>query len=75
MDAIEGLDNLGQGVIAFEDAAAKPLARDFDFLGQLDFFLTGQQGDRAHLGQVHADRVVDALAVPVFFQDREIDFA
>ena len=36
----------------------KRRARDFDLLGQSDFLLPGQQGDFAHLGQVHADRIV-----------------
>jgi hypothetical protein len=33
--------------------------RALDLLGQTDLLLPSQQRDRAHLGQVHSDRVVD----------------
>ena len=45
-----------------EDLAAETAAaRDLDLLGEADLLVAGEQRDLAHLGQVHADRVVDAL--------------
>ena len=44
----------------FENLAAKRHAGQRDFLCQRDFLLPLQQRDLAHLGEVHADRIVDA---------------
>ena len=58
---LEDLDRRLKAVVALEHLRAENLAGDFDLLGQGDFLLAGEQGDLAHLGEVHADRVVDPL--------------
>ena len=50
-----------KAVIALQHLGAENLAGDFDLLGQGDFLLAGEQGDLAHLRQVHPHRIVDAL--------------
>ena len=37
VDALERLDDVAQGVVAFEDLAAEALAGDLDLLGERDF--------------------------------------
>jgi len=59
VDLLQDVDHEAQGVVALEDLAAEAAAGDLDPLGQLDLLVAGQEGDLAHLGQVHADRVVD----------------
>ena len=56
VDALERLDDLPQGVIAFEHLAAEALAGDLDLLGEGDFLLALEQRDLAHLREVHAHR-------------------
>jgi hypothetical protein len=73
--ALERVDHLTQGVIAFEDFAAEALAGDFDLLGQGDFFVALQQGNLTHLGEVHADGIVDAAAVGFLFEEGEVEVA
>ena len=53
----DGLE--GEG--AFAQAGDHRLAAGLDALGDGDFALARQQLDRAHLAQVHADRIVGAL--------------
>ena len=65
VDALQGLEDVPQGVVALQHLAAEAAAGDFDLLGQRDFLLAGQERDFAHLGEVHADRVVDVPAVAV----------
>ena len=40
---------------------AEDLPGDLDLLGERDFLLAGEQRDLAHLGEVHAHRIVDPL--------------
>ena len=70
VDALERLDDAAQGEIAFEDFAAEAAAGDFDLFGEVDFLVAAEQRDFAHLRQVHADRVVDLLAVAVVAEKR-----
>jgi len=58
---VEGSRPRSEAVIAFEHAAAEDLTGDFDLLRQRDFLLGGEQRNLAHLRQVHAYRIVDAL--------------
>ena len=58
-DLLEDIDDQGEREVALEHLASEPLARDLDPLRQIDFLLAGKQGDFTHLGQIHADRVVD----------------
>ncbi len=51
------------GVIALEELAAEPLPRDFDFLGERNLLFAGQQGDFAHLSQVHPHGIVNAAGL------------
>ena len=50
-----------KAVIALQHLGAENLAGDLDLLGQGDFLLARQQGDFAHLRQVHPHRIVDPL--------------
>ena len=59
VDLLEDVDDQAEGVVALQDLAAEPLAGDLDLLGQADLLVAGEQGDLAHLRQVHPDRVVD----------------
>ena len=61
MHVAEDLDRFARRVIALEHLAAEDHARGFDLLGQTDFFFACQQRDRAHLREVHANRIVNAL--------------
>ncbi len=61
IDLLEDLDGALKAVVALEHLGPEDLAGDFDLLGQGDFLLAGEQGDLAHLGQVHPDRVIDPL--------------
>ena len=70
VDALERLDDLAQGVVALQHLAAEAAAGDLDLLGQGDFLLAVEQRDLAHLGEVHAHRVVDAAAVAVGVLER-----
>ena len=74
VDLLEDIDDQGQGEVALEHLAAEPLAGDLDPLGQVDFLLAGQEGDLAHLGQIHADRVVDPPRDLVEVFGRELGF-
>ena len=74
-DPLEHLDHVAQGIIAFEHLAAEALAGDFDLLGQGDFLLAGEQRDFAHLGEVHAHRIVDAAAVAFLVDEGQVEFA
>ena len=58
---LENFNGALKAVIAFEHLGAENLAGDFDLLGQGNFLLAGEQGNLAHLGQIHAHRIVDAL--------------
>ncbi len=73
VNALEGIDDLAQRSVAFEDFAAEALAGDFDLLGQGDFLLALEQGDLAHLRQVHAHRIVDAPAV-ILVEEADVEF-
>ena len=44
-----------------EHAPAENKTRRFDLLGQPDFLFASEQRNRAHLREVHADGVIDAL--------------
>ena len=60
VDFLENIDDQGQREVAFEHLAAEPLAGDLDPFRQVDFLFPGQERNLTHLGQIHADRVVDA---------------
>ncbi len=60
VDLLEDIDDQGQREVALQHLATEPLAGDLDPLGQVDFLVAGQERNLAHLGQIHADRVVDA---------------
>ncbi len=76
VDLLEDFDCGLEAVIAFEDARAEDLSGDFDFFGEADFLLAGEQGDLAHLGEIHSDGVVDAFAgcFGELFFEIEVDF-
>ena len=60
-------------VVTLHEFPAEPLASDFNFFGERDFFFASQQRDFAHLCEIHADRVVDlaaAVSVKVDTVDR-----
>lgn len=63
--AIVQIQQIGYGRRARQGEDRHPGARTLDALGQLHFALTGQQGNRAHLAQVHAYRVRTAAALLV----------
>ncbi len=47
-------------VVALQHLATKSHARDLDLAGQRNLLFPRQQRNLPHLGQVHADRIVDA---------------
>ena len=61
MHIAKDLHRLVGGVVALEHLAAENHARGFDLLGKTNFLFARQQWDRAHLREVHANRVVNAL--------------
>jgi len=61
VDLLEDVAGHRDGVVGFEDAAAEDHARGLDLLGEADLLVAGEEGDRAHLGEVHADGIVDAF--------------
>ena len=58
VDPLEHLDGQLDHVVALQQPAAKASPRDFDLLGQRDFFLPREQRNLAHLGQIHPHRIV-----------------
>jgi len=60
-DLGEDVGGLLEAVVALQDAPAEVHPRHLDLLGQVDLLLARQQGDLAHLGQVHPDGIVDPL--------------
>ena len=58
---LEDLHRFARGIIALEHLATEDHAGRLDLLRQANFFLAREQGNRAHLREVHADRVVDPL--------------
>ena len=61
---VEGVgpaDDRVEGDRAFAQAPDHDVAAGLDALGDRDLALAGEQLDRAHLAQVHADRVVGAV--------------
>ena len=74
VDLLEHIDDQGQGKVALEHLAAEPLAGDLDAFGEVDFLLAGQERDLTHLGQIHADRVVDPPRDLVEIFGRELGF-
>ncbi len=61
VDLLQNLHRALKAVVAFEHLAAENLARDLDLLRQRDFLLAGEQGDFAHLREIHPHRIVDPL--------------
>ena len=59
IDLLQDINRLLEGIIAFEQVATKPLASDLDFFCQRDLLFTGQQGNFAHLREIHADRIIN----------------
>ncbi len=59
VDLLEQLDGIAGTVVALEHLTAERHARDLDLASQGDFVLAGQQRNLPHLGQIHADRIVD----------------
>ena len=74
VDLLEHVDDQRQGKMALEHLAAELLAGDLDPLGQVDFLLAGQQGNFTHLGQIHANRIVDPPGDLVEVFGRELGF-
>ena len=60
VDLAKGVHRTRTGVVALEDLAAEDHPRGLDLLGETDLLLAGQQGDGAHLREVHPDGIVDA---------------
>ncbi len=58
MHALQHLHGQLNHVVALEQAAAKLGPRDFDPLGQRDFFLPREQRNLAHLREIHPHRIV-----------------
>ena len=63
LHALERLEDVAKGVIAFEDFATEAPARDFDLLRERNFEAAIEERDLAHLGEVHPDGVVDVTAI------------
>ncbi len=61
INLLQNIDRSLDAVIAFKHPAAENLACDFNLLRKVNFLLAGEQGDFAHLRQIHANRIVDAL--------------
>jgi hypothetical protein len=61
MHVLQDLDGFASRVVALEHLPAEDHARRLDLLRQPDLLFTREQGDRAHLREVHADGIVDAL--------------
>ena len=59
VNLLEHVDNQSQREVALEHLAAEFFAGDLDPLGQVDFLLAGQERYLTHLGQIHANRVVN----------------
>ena len=58
---LEDVDGLGRGVVGLEHAAAEDHARGLDLLREADLLLAREQRDRAHLREVHTNRIIDPL--------------
>ena len=59
--ALRPVDDRVEGDRAFAQAPDHDVAAGLDALGDGDLALAGEQFDRAHLAQVHADRIVGAV--------------
>src|SRR5207302_7386679 len=75
MDALESIDHVTEGIVAFEDFAAEAFAGDLNLLGERDFLIAGEEWYLAHLGKVHADGIVDAAAVSFFLDKAQVQVA
>ena len=58
---LQDLHGFARCVIALEHLATEDHARGFDLLGKTDFLFAREQRNRAHLREVHANRIVNAL--------------
>ena len=74
VDLLEHVDDQGQGEVALEHLAAELFAGDLDLLGEVDLLFPGEQGNLAHLGQVHANRIVDSSRDVFEVLGRELGF-
>ena len=63
-------DGCPHGKIAAQQRPAKPLATDFDLLGQRNFFFAREQRDARHLREIHPDRIVAEFGQQVGGQRR-----
>ncbi len=63
VDLGKNVDGLLSCVVALQDPPSEVHAGGLDLLGQCDFLGPGEQFDLAHLGKVHAHRVIDPPAV------------
>ena len=61
VEGVRPVDDGVEGDRAFAQAPDHDVAAGLDALGDGDLALAGEQFDRAHLAQVHADRVVGAV--------------
>ncbi len=60
-DHVAVLEHLGQHELASRQRIENTLLTAFDAPGDADLALASQQGDGAHLAQIHADRIVRLL--------------
>jgi hypothetical protein len=70
---LQRVHRLLRGVVGFEHAPPEDHAGRFDLLGETDLLFPGEQRNRAHLREVHADRIVDPLGSAFadrFFKNR-----
>jgi hypothetical protein len=61
VERVRPVDDRVEGDRAFAQAPDHRVAAGLDALGDGDLALAGEQLDRAHLAQVHADRIVGAV--------------
>ncbi len=69
----KGLHRLRGAVVALQHALAEVHAGELDLLGERDLLRPGEQRDLAHLGEVHADGIVNAARAGLFNGLFEID--
>ena len=58
IDLLQRLVGFDQHKVVFQQLGAETTTSFFDPFGQLDLLLVESAGDLAHLGQVHANRIV-----------------
>jgi hypothetical protein len=58
VNAFEDLVSELHYIIALEELCPESASRNFNSFGKADFFIPRQQGNLAHLRQVHANRII-----------------